>query len=563
MNAYPECTDATDFFQPLGPEAMLISPPPAFTYPFHYEPHPLALLASEDLQSRFLKSLESRHRFWASEASGTGKMFGVLVVRHLDGRLGYLAAFSGKLESGNTIYPFVPPVYDMLDSSGFFRREEANITSINQRIARLESSGEMENGKKALDAFRQEAGEVLSAEKARIAASRMQRQHRREALMVDKDLPNREMALKQLDEESKQEQLTLKRLKRALTEKTADLEKELLAIGQEISELKKHRKQMSAELQYRLFDQYTFLNALGERKSLREIFGYDAGQVPPSGAGECAAPKLLHYAFEKNWTPVCMAEFWWGESPKSEIRRHGSFYPACRSKCLPILGHMLTGLEVDSNPLHAMTLAAEDIGLLYEDAHMLAVNKPAGLLSVPGKSDLDSVYTLMQTRYPEEPLMLVHRLDMATSGVLLIARNMEAYHALQRQFSGRSVQKRYVALLDGFPEGEEGEISLPLRVDLDDRPRQLVCYEHGLEAKTIWKRAGEHATGSRVYFFPVTGRTHQLRVHAAHPSGLNCPMVGDDLYGKKADRLYLHAESIKFEHPVSGKPMKIVAPAPF
>jgi tRNA pseudouridine32 synthase/23S rRNA pseudouridine746 synthase len=451
----------------------------------------------------------------------------------------------------------------MLEATGFFRREEAHITSINQQIALLESSGETQKWKKALDAAQQEADEAIAAEKARIAAMRIQRQHRREALMVDDDLRVKEMALKQLDEESKQEQLALKKLRRALREKTEALEKELLSTEQEVSELKKNRKQLSARLQNRLFDQYTFLNALGERKSLWEIFGFDEGQVPPSGAGECAAPKLLHYAFEKGWTPVCMAEFWWGESPKSEIRRHGSFYPACRSKCLPILGHMLKGMEVDSNPLNTMTIAAEDIGLLYEDAHMLAVNKPAGLLSVPGKSDLASVYTLMQTRYPEDHLMMVHRLDMSTSGVLLIARNMGVYHALQRQFSGRTVQKRYVALLDGFLQGEEGEINLPLRVDLDDRPRQLVCYEHGLQARTMWKLAGKHEKGSRVHFFPVTGRTHQLRVHAAHPAGLHCPIVGDDLYGKKAERLYLHAESIKFEHPVSEKLMKIVAPAPF
>jgi tRNA pseudouridine32 synthase / 23S rRNA pseudouridine746 synthase len=563
MNDFPECTDSTDLFQPLGPEADFISPPPSFTYPFHYEPHPLALKASEDLQNRFLKTLESKHRFWASDTAGIGKMFGVLVVRHQDGRLGYLASFSGKLESGNAIYPFVPPVYDMLDASGFFRREEAIITSINQKIAVLESSGEMQKWKKALDAALQEADDEIASEKARIAFNRKQRQNQRDAMKADPEPGNQAKELSQLDEESKQEQLALKKRKRYWREKTEALKAELLATEQEIIELKKNRKQLSADLQKRLFDQYTFLNTMGERKSLLEIFGCDEGQVPPSGAGECAAPKLLHYAFARGWTPVCMAEFWWGESPKSEIRRHGSFYPACRSKCLPILGHMLTGMEVDPNPLHTLTIAAEDIGLLYEDAHMLAVNKPAGLLSVPGKTDLESVYTLMQTRYPEEPLLMVHRLDMATSGVLLIARNMEAYHALQRQFSGRSVQKRYVALLDGFPEGEEGEINLPLRVDLDDRPRQLVCYEHGLEAKTIWKRAGNHTKGSRVYFFPVTGRTHQLRVHAAHPSGLHCPIVGDDLYGKKEDRLYLHAESIKFEHPVLGKPMKIVAPAPF
>ncbi|HSD14594.1 MAG TPA: RluA family pseudouridine synthase, partial [Flavobacterium sp.] len=324
------------------------------------------------------------------------------------------------------------------------------------------------------------------------------------------------------------------------------------------------RKQKSADLQQQLFDQYHFLNNKGETKSLCAIFETTALLKPPAAAGECAAPKLLQYAYLNNLQPIAMAEFWWGESPKSEIRKHGQFYPACRGKCEPILGHMLEGLKVDENPLLINPALGVQLETIYEDDYLAVINKPAEFLSVPGINIMDSVYERMKLKYPEAtgPL-IVHRLDMATSGILLIAKDKDSHKLLQGQFIRRTVKKRYTALLDGIVKEDEGEIDLPLRIDLDDRPRQLVCYEYGKPAKTKYKVVERTNQNTRIHFWPITGRTHQLRMHASHATGLNCPIVGDDLYGTKADRLHLHAEWIEFKHPVSRETMTFEVPAAF
>ena len=276
---------------------------------------------------------------------------------------------------------------------------------------------------------------------------------------------------------------------------------------------------------------------------------------PPAGAGECAAPKLLNYAFEHQLKPIAMAEFWWGQSPKSEIRKHKQFYPACKSKCEPILlSHMLMGLEMESNPFEENPAAGKNIEIVYEDDILLVINKPAEFLSVPGKKISDSVYQRMKEKYPEAtgPLV-VHRLDMSTSGLMLIAKDEATYVKLQSQFIKRTISKRYVALLDGVLHDNEGSIDLPLRVDLEDRPRQLVCYDHGKPAQTKWKKIKIINNQTLVYFYPITGRTHQLRVHASHELGLKTPIIGDDLYGTKSNRLHLHAEQLIFIHPISNK----------
>ena len=259
-----------------------------------------------------------------------------------------------------------------------------------------------------------------------------------------------------------------------------------------------------------------------------------------------------------------MAEFWWGDSPKNEIRRHGCYYPACKGKCEPILKHMLQGLSVEENPLLRELQQEKDLEIVYEDDALVVVNKPAGMLSVPGKLDVDSVYQRMKRRYPEATgPMIVHRLDMATSGLLLIAKTKEAHQNLQAQFKNRIVQKRYVALLSEVLAEEEGKILLPLRPDPEDRPRQVVDRIHGKTAITHYQVIGREKEGTRVFFYPQTGRTHQLRVHAAHPSGLNAPIIGDELYGKKAERLYLHAEYIAFHHPISGQWIEVEKKADF
>lgn len=336
--------------------------------------------------------------------------------------------------------------------------------------------------------------------------------------------------------------------------------------NQEIIEaLKEERKQRSIALQQWIFEQFRLRNARGEEQDIYSIFTQTAHRNPPAGTGECAAPKLLQYAYLNNLQPLAMAEFWWGDSPKGEIRRHGHYYPACRHKCEPIMNFMLQGLQVEPNPLLTSNTDATQLETVYEDDYLLVVNKPAGMLSVPGKTDQASVLTLLQERYPDATgPILVHRLDMATSGLLLAAKDKDTHALLQKQFEGRTVKKRYIALLEGIPQAEpKGFIRLPLRPDFDNRPLQMVCYEYGKPAVTRYEIMDTENDRTRMAFYPETGRTHQLRVHAAHPEGLNCPIVGDPLYGQPADRLYLHAERLEFRHPVTGQRLQIQKEAPF
>jgi len=367
-----------------------------------------------------------------------------------------------------------------------------------------------------------------------------------------------------LAQDSIKQKLQLRDLNLDWRERIQKAEENLKQLTAEIAALKKLRKDLSATLQNKLFDQYKFLNIKAISKSLRDIFKDTTQIIPPAGAGECAAPKLLHYAFKNQMKPLAMAEFWWGASPKSEIRKHQNFYPACQGKCQPILVHMLEGIDTDKNPLLINPAMGKTIDIVYQDDVMLVINKPAEFLSVPGKNIQDSVYLRMKQSYPRAtgPL-IVHRLDMSTSGLMLIALSKEVHKSLQRQFIKRTVKKRYVALLDGLLTEDKGIIDLPLRVDLDDRPRQLVCYEHGRPAQTQWQVTERKNNQTRVYFYPITGRTHQLRVHSAHLKGLNTAIIGDDLYGNKADRLYLHAEYLEFHHPVTHKLMHFQLEAEF
>ena len=314
-------------------------------------------------------------------------------------------------------------------------------------------------------------------------------------------------------------------------------------------------KQMSQELQTWLFHQYQLLNARGEVKDLVDIWQeyYSRPKLrqkyplPPGGTGDCCAPKLLQYAYQHYLHPVCMAEFWWGQSTKEELRQHLNYYPACRGKCMPILTWMLQGLDVDPNP---ETLGYEhmEIPTIYEDNDILVVDKPSGILSVPGRMEDYSVETVMQQRYPGS--IVAHRLDMGTSGLLIVAKHIEAYHPLQQQFIRHEVRKKYVALLEHTGQGS-GIVSLPMRPDPMNRPRQVVDMEHGKRAVTRYEFISDHL----VALWPETGRTHQLRIHCAHPDGLSNPIVGDELYGTKGQRLCLHAAEIWFKHPISGEKM--------
>ena len=525
--------------------------PEKFTYPFHYTPHPLCVAAAEEVQ-RYLAA----NKEWQEELR-KGKMFGVLVVRTGQGEIGYLAAFSGIL-AGESQHPyFVPPVYDVQEPDGFFRIEEEQISEINRRVKELQEDQQYQDCKQRLTDETILAAQTLDKMRAQMKAAKEERERLRSSHPEEIDPET-------LIRESQFQKAELKRQKDYWKNHLASLQVEIDVFEAGIERLLAERKTRSAALQQRLFQQFRMLNARGEERDLCDLFTDTVQKTPPAGAGECAAPRLLQYAYRKGWQPLAMAEFWWGDSPKSEIRRHGYYYPACKGKCEPILKHMLQGLQVEKNPLQADVHQDTELEIVYEDEWLLVVDKPAGMLSVPGKSDTGSVYSWVRRRYPEATgPMIVHRLDMSTSGLLLIAKTKDVHQHLQAQFKNRTVRKRYVALLDGAVEEAEGIIDLPLRPDPQDRPRQVADAVHGKPAVTRYKLLTHASRPTRVLFFPLTGRTHQLRVHAAHPEGLNAPIVGDELYGKRSDRLYLHAEYLSFLHPVSGQRIEVEKKAPF
>lgn len=594
--------------------------PEKFTYPFHYTPHPLCVLAAEEVKEYIASRKE-----WQEELA-SGKMFGVLIVQTDNGitnneenQIGYLAAFSGNLDGKNLHPYFVPPVYDLLQPEGFFKIEEEQISAINIRIRELENSGSYLDSKEKWKIETEQAKAVLNQAKAELKMAKEAREIRRQS---SPELSGEEQA--SLIRESQYQKAEYKRLEKKWKKRLEELETEVRHFDIEIERLKTERKERSAALQRKLFEQFRMLNAQGEVKDLYTIFEQTVQKVPPAGAGECALPKLLQYAYLHQLKPLAMAEFWWGDSPKNEIRHHGYYYPSCKGKCEPILQHMLQGLEVDENPLLNPIHEEEELEIVFEDEWLLVINKPAGMLSVPGKAeDRDSVYHRLKKKYPEATgPMIVHRLDMATSGLLLVAKTKEVHQDLQAQFANRSIKKRYVAVLDGAiikteketkpiaekailiakntvstkktakaeRTGNTGRIELPLCLNPLDRPRQMVSSEHGKEAITEYqiiseseritsesentfnesnrideseRSINESRKYTRIIFYPLTGRTHQLRVHAAHPEGLGCPILGDELYGKKADRLYLHAEYIEFRHPIYGDILCIQKEADF
>ena len=594
--------------------------PEKFTYPFHYTPHPLCVLAAEEVKEYIASRKE-----WQEELA-SGKMFGVLIVQTDNGitnneenQIGYLAAFSGNLDGKNLHPYFVPPVYDLLQPEGFFKIEEEQISAINIRIRELENSSSYLGSKEKWKIETEQAKAVLNQAKAELKMAKEAREIRRQS---SPELSEEEQA--SLIRESQYQKAEYKRLEKEWKKRLEELEMEVRHFDIEIERLKTERKERSAALQRKLFEQFRMLNAQGEVKDLYTIFEQTVQKVPPAGAGECALPKLLQYAYLHQLKPLAMAEFWWGDSPKNEIRHHGYYYPSCKGKCEPILQHMLQGLEIDENPLLNPVHEEEELEIVFEDEWLLVVNKPAGMLSVPGKAeDRDSVYHRLKKKYPEATgPMIVHRLDMATSGLLLVAKTKEVHQDLQAQFANRSIKKRYVAVLDGAiikteketkpiaekailiakntvstkktakaeRTGSTGRIELPLCLNPLDRPRQMVSSEHGKEAITEYqiiseseritsesentfnesnrideseRSINESRKYTRIIFYPLTGRTHQLRVHAAHPEGLGCPILGDELYGKKADRLYLHAEYIEFRHPIYGDILCIQKEADF
>jgi len=522
--------------------------PELFTNPFYYSPHPLCIQAAKQIQSRLpLPNLNNK-----------GKMYGVMVVKQANDKIGFLAAYSGNEQTGSIQIPFVPQVFDITNPNGFFRKGEAELDSINLSISVAEKSPVLKELQKELEqAERNEKNMIKDAKEAVKLARKKRKVLRQEAI----NHPDKDQIFDQLIKESQTEKSQFNKLKKKLKQQIEEKQQQLDSYLEQINLLKQKRKNQSAQLQKKLFDHYIFTNALGEQKSASDIFSQTAFRTPPAGTGDCCAPKLMNYAYLHQLTPLAMAEFWWGPSPKKEIRQHGHFYPACKSKCEPILGHMLKGLKIEKQKNQDLQL---NIELIYEDDAIAIINKPSGLLSVPGKEEKDSVYSQIKTLYPKAsgPLV-VHRLDMATSGIMVIAKTKEAHEHLQKQFLNKTIKKRYVAWLEGTVTKKKGSIDLPLRVDLDDRPRQLVCFDYGKQAITKWELIERTINRTKVHFYPLTGRTHQLRLHAAHPLGLNTPIVGDELYGEKANRLMLHAEEISFIHPTSLEIMSFQTPASF
>ena len=548
--------------------------PERMNNPLDYQPHPLCIAVCKELQT-YLSERED----WREEID-KGKMFGVLIVENAQPasgapKIGYLAAYSGQIGGRSDWDDFVPAVFDYLQPDGYFKTHEAEISGINQSIRKLEANTHMKEAKGLILQLQEERKHTIAAYQEKIKKAKAKRDARREAGSLN---PEEEA---EMVKESQFMKAELRRLKKSLSEKTS-LETEYEAYQADILSLKQLRKTLSDALQQWLFSQFRMQNHEGESKDLLEIFR-DAAlrdypqatiatsriaalkMVPPAGSGECCEPKLLQYAYSLGYKPLQMAMFWWGESPKEEIRHHLHFYPACNGKCKPILQWML--------PASTFEPAAVDLSLynkvetLYEDREIAVIHKPEGLLSVPGKDAAQpSVYALMRSKYPEAtgPL-IVHRLDMSTSGVMMIAKTEFAYHRLQKAFLNHQIQKKYVAIISGKDIPEKGIISLPLMPDYLDRPRQIIDHELGKEAITEYEVLEPvDDFHLRIALYPKTGRTHQLRVHCAHQEGLKAPILGDPLYGnEKAARLHLHAEEITFEHPLTGKKMTITRKADF
>ena len=546
--------DNNTYFHQFKQDISAIELPIRFTFPFCYEPHPLAVTAAQELQYYIETQSDWTHNFGldsAVEGLAIGKMFGVLVVRNQHNELGYLAAVSGKLAGSNKHRHFVPPIFDMLEENSFFLNEEVHLNALNRKIENLEASEELANAQRNLGLLKNGWDKSLDELKSKLRIQKKERKETRTKLKVTLSDAEYELLMEDMRSQSLKDKQQLQRFQYEMHLALETESNHLHQMLSTITALKEERKMRSGNLQKQLFEQYNFRNAKGQHKNVVGIFDEFDRTTPPAGSGECAAPKLLQYAYENQLTPLALAEFWWGCSPASEIRRHKNYYPACRKKCEPILGYMLEGLVVDPNPMQQETTLDIALPQIYEDEDIIIINKPAEFLSVPGIYVKDSVYNRILQRYPNAGPIIIHRLDMSTSGLLVVAKNKEAHKFIQDQFIQHTIKKTYIALLDGIIEAASGLIDLPLRVDLDDRPRQMVCYTYGKPAQTKWEKIAIANNQTRVRFYPLTGRTHQLRMHAVHPNGLNTPIVGDDLYGRKANRLHLHAASITFIHPRS------------
>lgn len=555
-----------------------------FTNPFRYAPHPLVKIAARHTLEMIAASEELCGHL------SQGKMLGVLVVMDHNGRIGYLSGFSGLVGGRTVIGGFVPPIFDLNDTKGRYRREEAEISGLNDKIRAL-TTGRMapiQNDLKEIQKGRDTELSMLRSKKA----------------CLRKEDP-------EFIRQSQFINAEIKRTKGRWKGIIAKKEDELSEIRREVDTLRRRRAKKSDELQQWIFRQYIVHNALGESMSVWDIFA-ERGIVPPGGTGECAAPKLLEYAYRNGLKPIAMGEFWYGRSPDTAVRTHGHFYPSCTSKCGPLLDFMMIGLKgrmlqepppalagtpypgVETSIPHTSLSGTEHIAcnhtqhspvnvaegtpkVIYEDEWIVVVEKPSGMPSVPGLDGQTSLLEWLDARDSGSGTIheAVHRLDMDTSGIMLFAKNPKAAVNLRKQFEEHTVRKTYMARLcpsdhnrftpgvHDLKTGETGRIGLPLSADYDERPRQKADMMHGKPTLTLYEVSSVNTDGTiDILFHPHTGRTHQLRVHAAHILGLGHPILGDTLYGgchtslsvsdaaaPTPHRLHLHALSITFTHP--------------
>jgi tRNA pseudouridine32 synthase/23S rRNA pseudouridine746 synthase len=498
---------------------------------------------------------------WQYDFTAIGHMFGVLVVKNQQGDIGYLSSYAGneltnhKIDS-DTPSLFVDAIVDHHYYQPYFAEKTQHINTLRQHISTLKSTPAFIALTEKLALKNAEAEHEITAFQQSMAKSKKERKQLRTEAESNPASPvnttQLEALIHDLGNQSSREKRELKTLKdqwkALLAELTIQHNTMLTSIAQQENEC----EQLSKNLDIEKLRACQFTNKLGSTKSLYDLFTAVDESSPISHSSEENAPKLLQAAFKMGLTPLALGEFWWGSSPYEQIRQHKNFYPACQSKCFEILEHMLEGIELDDNSLKQTPSYEKDLEIVYEDEAIVIVNKPAEFLSVPGKFITDSVQTRIKARYPEAtgPL-IVHRLDMSTSGLLVLTLTAEINKQVQKQFIERTVEKRYTALLEGNIELNDGIINLPLTGDLEDRPRQMVDHKQGRKAETTFQVIERNNNQTKVYLYPKTGRTHQLRVHCAHQAGLNTPIVGDDLYGFKGTRLHLHAGYLKFRHPVT------------
>ena len=536
--------------------------PTRFTFPYYYTPHPKCELAILQLQQALVDC--------GVNENSLGNLYAVLLVQNpTTQELGYLSAFSGlQLDPAlvsqlNNIH-FVPPAFD---SKQFHSQNSANLAhqmQLANDIKKLQQSHNLDALLAELEELKIKSAQAIDTFQLAMAANKAQRNELREQANQEKALGNLESAtnlLKQLGNQSSQEKRDLKALRIEWKQKIAERQSHVDLIESELKNRKQDHQAISEQLETQRLSHYRFINQAKKSKNLLELLD---GKDALEGSGDCCLPKLLNFAFEHGFKPLALSEFWWGLPPTDIIRQHANLYPVCQSKSFEILEHQLSGIELEDNPLIVNPAVGKSFNIVYEDDEIVVVNKPEEFLSVPGKFIEDSVYTRIKALYPNAtgPL-IIHRLDMSTSGLLILALTAESNKHIQKQFIDRTVEKRYTALLDGEINGESGDISLPLRGDITDRPRQLVCHKHGRNAETHWQVVSTNNGKTKVHLYPKTGRTHQLRVHCASPLGLGVPIRGDDLYGYKRERLHLHAGYLKLIHPTTGEWMEFEVPSEF